>query len=432
MVDECRWLKRRFKIGKKLLELPAADRLQPRAFLKPIGSDSKTSDGFDIHCGVLDEMHAWAKHHHNLYNVLTTAGGSRRQQIVWMFTTAGDDRSELWISLRQQMYRVLEAVEEEVFRNEHLFAFICQLDPDDKPLECVPGPRETDTPRAKKFFNMMAKANPNFPVTPKRAYLVKGASEAADNPMKANAYDRYHCNRRVAAGEQPFTPKIWKQLEKAAEKMDPVVIGYSRGAYDLGRVHDFAAWAVVWKRDDGNIAIHSRSYTCQERRPELKTQEIEEFIKAGQLIEHPGDAISFKDVREDLFKAHVKYSVDKWAYDPHMAKLMSQDMQDKFGESVVETFYQSEINYNEPCTLTFELFRKRQLRPRPDDCLRWQMRNMTYTPNAKGLVMPDKSIGSEYKIDAGVCVIMAIGLLFFGERPKKKKNFYSNNNLEVG
>ena len=54
---------------------------------EPLGSDSDTMDGLNVHAALIDELH---KHPSGaLYDVLDTGTGARRSPLIWSITTAG-------------------------------------------------------------------------------------------------------------------------------------------------------------------------------------------------------------------------------------------------------------------------------------------------------------------------------------------------------
>src|SRR5690606_8425091 len=80
------------------------------SFFRPIGSDSDSTDGFNPHGVLKDELHAWRERHRGLHEKLSTGGAYRRQPLEWIITTAGDDRSQIWIEEQEYAVRVLESV----------------------------------------------------------------------------------------------------------------------------------------------------------------------------------------------------------------------------------------------------------------------------------------------------------------------------------
>ena len=113
---------------------------------EPLSADEKTLDGLNPHCLLIDELH---KHKSRaLLDVLDTAQGSRRQPLLWIITTAGDDAPE---SVYAQENDYATKVLEGTITDDNFFAFIATIDKEDR----------WDDPAA------WAKANPNLGVSVK-------------------------------------------------------------------------------------------------------------------------------------------------------------------------------------------------------------------------------------------------------------------------
>ena len=422
MVRASPWLRAKFNIRVKRLIVSNDDEYQPGSVITPVGSDSTSSDGFDTSGAVLDELHAWRKHHHELYSKMTTAGGSRRQELVWFWTTAGDDKSELWLEVRKQFVAVLEAAEVDEIVADHLFAFICCIDEEDDPLACdLSKPAEFA-----KFEHMMRKANPNYPLTPKPDYLRERALEAqSGGPIEENKFLRFHANRMVSSSVKPFPSARWTALSAklAGVKGEGMV-----GAWDIGRSDDFAAWALVWVEDDV-IKLWGKSYTCGGRRKALQTAQIRKWVEDGELIECPGDQVDFTLVQNDIIQVHNEFKVTKWAFDPSFSTVIAQNVAAEIGEDLVGKWTQSHRQYNEACRKFLLAFKKSKVQPDDSGCLRWQARNTAFVPNAHDEWMPDKGVGPEYKIDQMVATIMAYGYLIM--EPPPPESVYKRRSLLV-
>lgn len=403
MVQRSEFLRLRIRAQVKALTVSSKDPFQADSTIRPIGSDSNSSDGFDASGAVLDEVHAYQRRHQGFYERMTSAGGSRQQELVTVWTTAGDDKSELWLEIREMAVRALESVESREPVNDHIFAFIACIDEDDDPLSL-----DEDSP---EFERMMVKANPNMPVTPRLDYLKQQAREAKSSLIQRNKFLRFHCNRRVSSSVQPFPTELWTKYQKPIEKLPDL----SMGGFDMGRSDDFSAWAVVWREDDVYRLV-AKAYTCKERRDYLRTPQIQGWIDKGYLVEHPGSSVDFAAFQEDIIEVHNRYNVQKWAFDEHFAKLTGQWLQEKLGENVLLKFPQSHTYYNEPCRNLLKEFTDGNLAPDENPATAWQFRNITFASNTKDEWMPDKGIGREYKIDAGVAGLMAYGAWLF-EQP---------------
>ena len=64
------------------------------SFFKPLGRDSDTLDGLNVHGALLDEIHAWTDQ--NLYDVIVDGTSSREQPLVFITTTAGTVRERVF------------------------------------------------------------------------------------------------------------------------------------------------------------------------------------------------------------------------------------------------------------------------------------------------------------------------------------------------
>ena len=70
---------------------------------KPLGRDSETLDGLNVHGALFDEVHAWTDR--NMVDVIIDGMASREQPMVWETTTAGTVR----MSVYDDMYADAEA-----------------------------------------------------------------------------------------------------------------------------------------------------------------------------------------------------------------------------------------------------------------------------------------------------------------------------------
>jgi len=332
---------------------------------------------------------------------MTTAGGSRRQELVLIFTTAGDEDSELWLRLDDFYVRVLEAAEVgEVVSDQH-FGFIARIDDDDEPFdeEC------------------WAKANPNYPVTPKREYLLQQAAEAEADPLERQKFLRFHCNVVVETLTKPIERAAWQSCEG-----EVTMKGECFGGIDLARTQDFAAWAVV-SVDGDSYEIMTRTYTCENREKVLKTPQVAEWIRNGHLIEHPGKEVNLGVFEQDVLAATKQYGVNEWAYDPQYATQMRQNLERELGEKAVHKFTQGPGFYNEPIVTLLRKLKTEGVVVEENPCVRWQAGNLRLKMNARGESAPNKST-REYKIDAMVAILMAFGLAIWSP-PKPNSRPYS-------
>src|SRR4029077_6337796 len=125
-----------------------------------------------------------------LLDVRDTALGSRRQPLLWIITTAGDDSPEsVYASENDYATKVLQGVVDD----DDVFAFIATIDKGDK----------WDDPVA------WAKANPNLGISVKLDDLHRQARKAAKSPAALSAFKRLRLNVRSAVAESFVDMATW-------------------------------------------------------------------------------------------------------------------------------------------------------------------------------------------------------------------------------
>src|SRR5690606_26152705 len=78
---------------------------------EPLGRDADTLDGLNPHACIIDELH---KHKtRDLWDVLDTATGARRQPLLLAITTAGDDRQSVCYEQHTYSRQVLDGTIED-------------------------------------------------------------------------------------------------------------------------------------------------------------------------------------------------------------------------------------------------------------------------------------------------------------------------------
>jgi phage terminase large subunit-like protein len=383
-----------------------ADGYQANSFLKPIGSDSKTSDGLNIHGAVLDEIHEWRDRHLGLYDKLTTASGARRQPLIVMITTAGDDRSTVWNNIDSICTQALQDYRSDDPIGDTYFAFIARID--DAWIDANGIEHPADDPFDSACWK---KANPNYPITPKHDYLQEQANAARSGPIELNKFKRYCLNVKVTSNEKAIDDTLWSLA--AGELSDWNKAEVVCGAWDLGGRDDLAAVSLVARFHDGTdqagenryrYEIQSRSFINSENERDIAKEPWADYVRRGLLIVSPSELNDLKATCKQWWR---EYKTKDWAYDPHTSRDVAQDLTSD-GLKCVE-FYQNCSMYNEPLRTFLKALKAGAIRHDGNPLLAWCASNLVTTQNAKGEVMPDKR-GSKEKIDPMVATIMAFRL----------------------
>lgn len=364
-----------------------------------VGSD-KSYDGLNASLVILDELHAWKHHHTDFYNTMQTGSASRIQPLIGTLTTAGDDKSYIWLD----EYRHAKAVSINDYQDEALLSLIYETDEEDDPLD------ET----------IWEKANPNLGVSVQLSYLQE-QSQRATTRLAVNRFTRYHGNRLVTSSEQAFNLDAWDDCASELSdwsEADAIGVGC-----DLGGRDDFAAWAMVARfidrkktKDDGEDNVeddeHSSPfifrYECQafvyiaeDTERDLTAPPFANWIHEGRIkiAKYP-----ITDMKAEILEQSYEHEFDGIAYDPHNGQQFAEDLEQE--GLLVARMPQTYAMFNEPLNEFSQAMTDGRLVQSGCPVLRWCIGNAVACRDRSDRWMLDKRKSAD-KIDPVVAIVMA-------------------------
>ncbi len=384
MVELSPPLRRRLKIAKGSIS-----DARTFSFLEPLPADAKTADGFNVHFGGVDEVHA----HKNrlLIDLIRTATASRRQPIVMEITTAGFDRETICFEHHEYSMHVLDGRAQD----DSWLAFIYTTD-------------EGDDWRDEGVW---PKANPNLGVSVQTQTLRDLCAEALLSPGLENSFRRLHLNQWTEQDERAIALHIWD--EASAPFAEESMAGRECfGGLDLSQTGDFTAlgwtfppqvanapWRSIWR-----FWIPEAKIVEAERKGELM---LRNWARAGLITPVPGDVIDHGYIKAQVLKDCTKFKVREIAYDPWSALQISTEL---FQEGVpMVAFRQGMASMAAPTSEFLKMVARRQLHHGGNPVARWMAGNLALETDAAGNNKPAKNKSKKGKIDGMVAIIMAIG-----------------------
>lgn len=370
----------------------------------PLSKDSKRMDGFNVHAGLVDELHA----HPNsgLWDVMRSAMGARKQPIMRAITTAGFDHNSYCYQRRRYAIQVLEgAVKDDAF-----FTTIYTLD----------DPEKWDDPAE------WPKANPNLGVSVSLTDLQEQCEEAKHLPSAKTEFLTKRLNLWVY-GETAWMPmQHWHQckdpnlgsLDDATELDGQECYG----GLDLSAVEDMTTFGLVFPGESGQRTTLSRSYLPQaalERRLKQGDKTLETFRDSGHLIVLPGQTVDYNFIKADIMAAAERFDLQSIAFDRWNSSQLVSDLIDE-GIDFIE-FGQGYGSMSAPSKELLRLVLNQQLRHN-DPLLTWAVSNVVVQTDPAGNIKPDKGKVSE-KIDPAVALIMGIALAMAGDDGEDSQDF---------
>ena len=357
---------------------------------EPLSSDERTLDGLNPHCVLVDELH---KHRTRaILDALDTALGSRRQPLLWIITTAGDDNPES-VYAKENAYAI--QVIEGVVQDDSYFALIFTLDQGDR----------WDDQAA------WIKANPNLGVSVKLDDLKRQALKAAHSPPALVAFKRLRMNVRTSDATRAIDMEVWRRSTDGA--FDPASLhGRSfYGGLDLSSKIDLSAFVKLFPAAEGERRwkIVARFWmpadTVAEKTDRDQVQ-YRRWIDAGLIEATAGNVIDHEEIKAAVLEDARLFDCRSLAYDPWNATQLAVALEAE-GLPVVE-FIQGIKSYTAPTKELTALLIGNRLDHGGNPVLAWMASNLHVQNDKNENQMPTKkhSIG---RIDGMTALIMAIG-----------------------
>jgi phage terminase large subunit-like protein len=354
---------------------------------KPISSDAFTKHGLNAHGAVCDEVHAWPSS--ELFDVLTTSMGARRQPLLVSITTAGFDRETLaW--------------------RKHLYAenVRCGLlsDPAFLPVIYEAGERDDWTDES-----VWARANPGLGTSLSIDYLRRECARAQEVPTYENTFRRLHLNQWTEQDVRWLQIAKWDQASIMPPEDElrrrPCWIGL-----DLASTLDLTAAVQVWALDDGRFASRAHFWIPGDNAHERERRDKVPYLtwsRQGFVTLTDGNVCDYERVREDLLQLHRTWNVEGIAIDPWNSRQLSAQL---LAEGVnVQEFRQGFASFADPCRQLERLVIAGGLAHGGNPVLRWCASNVAVEIDAAGNMKPSKRRSTE-RIDGMVALLMGLGM----------------------
>jgi phage terminase large subunit-like protein len=357
---------------------------------EPLSSDERTLDGLNPHCVLIDELH---RHRTRaLLDVLDTAMGARRQPLLWIITTAGDDAPES-VYAHENLYA--QQVLEGLIEDDNVFAFICTIDKGDR----------WDDPVA------WAKANPNLGISVKLDDLERQAKKAAKSPSALVAFKRLRLNVRTSDTERAIDMALW--AKNSGGRFDPDKLEPPRRCYcglDLSSKIDISAFVKLFEPDaDGVMKIAARFWMPAdtiEQRADRDRMPYRRWVDEGWIEATPGNVIDHGEIRQAIVGDSQHFEINGINYDPWNATQLGVELVEH-GVQAFE-FIQGLRSYTAPTKELQALLADHKLDHGDNPVLAVMASNLKVQRDKNLNEMPHKahSLG---RIDGMTALIMAIG-----------------------
>ena len=354
---------------------------------EPVGRDSDTMDGLNVHCAIVDELHAHRTS--ETWDVLETGTGARTQALMFGISTAGFNQSSFCYDQRKYAVKVLDGVLE----NDAFFTAIFTLDEGDD---------EWDE-------RNWVKANPNLGVSIDLDELREQARKAKELTSALTSFLTKRLNIWTRAAQQFIHPDKWKACGGSFD----VAALAGRVCYaglDLSNTLDITAWVLVFPptADDPLWRVLPRFWVPEAAMHERSRRDhvpYDAWERQGWIASIPGEVIDYEYIYKQIDEDAQIYDLrevgfDRWGAGAIYLWFANRDM-------TVVQIGQGYQSMSAPMKELEKLIVSRALRHGDNPVLTWMAHNLVATKDPAGNLKPDKKASNE-KIDGMVALVMGL------------------------
>lgn len=377
---------------------------------EPLSAEGETLDGLNVHCGILDELHAHKKR--DVFDVIETGTGSRNQSLLWLITTSGSNRAGICYEQRTYVTQILNSVlkrHPEVpadYRggcvdDDSYFGIIYTIDEEQKDAEGnIISPADDWTTEA-----AWRKANPNYGVSVKPDDIARLAHKAQNISSATNNFLTKRLNVWVNANTAWMNMRAWDKCADPTLSLDMFKGQPCRMAFDLASKIDLAARGQLFSHE-GHYYFFLKSYLPEDRIEESGNSQYSGWVKDGYISTTEGNVLDFDLLEEDLKKDAGEYEIKEVAFDPFQATQFSTRMAAE-GFEMVE-MRPTVLNFSEPMKELEKLVLQGKFHHNGDPVLSWMASNVVAHSDVKDNIYPRKE-KPENKIDGIIALLMCLG-----------------------
>jgi phage terminase large subunit-like protein len=360
---------------------------------KVVSRDAPVQHGMNLSGCIIDELHAHRDP--DLYRVLTSSTGSRRQPLTFIITTAGTDPH----SIAAEVHRYSEQVLAGVIEDPSWLAVIYAAPADADPWAvatwraCNPalrsGFRSLDELRTAA---LQAKEVPAREAPFRQLYLNQWGTSAASRWLSMASWDACAIPRDLASlrGRRAF---IGLDLAATTDLTALVIlVPDADGSYDVR--------AEFWCPAD-TLAARAR----QDRVP------YELWAQQGYLTATPGNSVDYSVIEARLHVLMAQYDVAEIAVDPWNARGLTAKLQQD-GVPAVEVA-QTMANLTSASKALEQLVLSQKLRHDGHPVLRWNVANAVADVDGNGNLKPSKKRSHE-RIDGVSALVTGLSRALVG------------------
>jgi phage terminase large subunit-like protein len=355
-----------------------------RSEYKAIPADASLKHGLDASAVVYDELHVAPSR--DLYDVLSTAFGSRSQPMFFIPTTAGWNRKSVLWEVHEEGKAVLDGLMESPAFLPVIYAADEDADWTDETVWHEANPGLGD-------FRSIDEMREKF----EAALLM---------PRRENSFRQLHLNQWTQQAERWLSMALWR---KCGDPLRELNGRECFAAIDLSATTDLTAVTYFFPDDDGSFDIACDFFLPDhnlKRRGEQDRVPYLEWVDDGFLIATPGQVVDYDMVAARISERGEGFDIVGIEYDAWSAAAIVKKLEEE--GFTLNKFRQNFERMSPPAKHLERLLIEIKLRHGGNPILEWMAGNVAVKRDAGDNIRPVKPHDTA-RIDGIVSLVMSIG-----------------------
>ena len=395
MVNKSPALRKRIK--------PLVAELTSEAFnegsFKPLASDKDSMDGLNVHGVLMDEIHQW-KNGKALYDIMADGVTARDQPLVYITSTAGTIREDIYDQKYDEATRVINGLfDDNGYKDIHFFPFIYELD-------------------SRKEWTIQScwiKANPGLGTIKNLATLQAKVKKAQENPLLVKNLVCKEFNIPETSSE------AWLTFEQANNTVTFDIAQlkprYGIGGVDLSSTNDLTAAKVIFMIPNDDHVYVEQMYWIPEDTVEKHVREdkipYDLWIEQGYVRTCAGNKTHPKYVTEWFLEIQNEKDIYlPWiGYDAWSAAYWVEEMNGYFGAEAMIPVRQGKQTLSSPMKTMGADLDKKIIVYNNNPVDKWCLCNTAIDVDKNDNIQPIKTSNPRKRIDGTAALLDAYVVL---------------------
>lgn len=368
------------------------------SFFRPLGRDSDSLDGLNVHGALLDEIHAWQDQ--NLYDVIVDGTSSREEPLIFVTSTAGTIREKVFDLKYDECEMVINGYgDPDGYKNERLLPIIYELN------------NRKEWTKEESWYQ----ANPGLGTIKQIDQLRNKVNKAIANSKLVKNLLCKDFNIRETSIEAWLS---FEDLNNAATyDLGTLKARYGIGGSDLSSTTDLTCGTVIFMVPNDDTIYVKQMYWIPEDLLEQRVKEdkipYDIWLDQELLRTTPGNKVHYKYVTEWFLEVQNEYDIYiPWhGYDGWSAEYYVEEMRSNFGKDGMEAVIQGKKTLSGPMKNLGADLIKKKINYNNNPITKWCLSNTSIDTDKNDNIQPVKTSNSRRRIDGTASLLNAYVVL---------------------